>query len=285
MDYSILQSAEDEWFIRLLRNGLDRFGIPVEASKTEWGLGQQEITIEHAPALLMADYHALFKHFVKQLAAAAGMTASFMAKPGIDEIGSSCHIHASLWSQATGEPLGWEPAAPGHLSERFGQFVAGQIAYARELGLLWAPTVNSYKRYLPNNFAGTALVVGDDNRSCGFRLVGEGPAFRVENRIPGADVNPYHAYAAAVVAGLDGIERQLPAPDVYRGDAYSDPTLTGMTTTMHESIAEFRHSSLARKAFGDDVHGHLAAFSAAELGRFEHTTVTDWEVSRYFGRI
>jgi glutamine synthetase len=285
MDYSILQSAQDEWFIRLVRNGLDRFGIPVESSKTEWGLGQQEITIEHAPALHMADYHVLFKHFVKQLAAAAGMTASFMAKPGIDEIGSSCHIHASLWSKAAGEPLDWEPAAPGHLSERFGQFVAGQISYARELGLLWAPTVNSYKRYLPNNFAGTALVVGHDNRSCGFRLVGEGSAFRVENRIPGADVNPYHAFAATIVAGLAGIDHRLPAPDVYRGDAYSDPTLTGMTTTMHESVQEFRHSSLARKAFGDEVHSHLAAFSAAELARFEHTTVTDWEVSRYFSRI
>ena len=285
MDYSILQSAQDEWFIRLVRNGLDRFGIPVESSKTEWGLGQQEITIEHAPALIMADYHTLFKHFVKQLAAAAGMTASFMAKPGIDEIGSSCHIHASLWSKAAGEPLDWEPAAPGHLSERFGQFVAGQITYARELGLLWAPTVNSYKRYLPNNFAGTSLVVGHDNRSCGFRLVGEGPAFRVENRIPGADVNPYHAFAATIVAGLAGIDHGLPAPDVYRGDAYSDATLACMTTTMHESIQEFRHSGLARKAFGDEVHGHLAAFSAAELAWFEHATVTDWEVSRYFGRI
>ncbi len=285
MDYSILQSAQDEWFIRLLRNGLDRFGIPVESSKTEWGLGQQEITIDHAPALQMADHHALFKHSVKQLAAAAGMTASFMAKPGMQEVGSSCHIHASLWSRATGDPLDWDPAAPEHLSERFGQFVAGQISCARELGLLWAPTVNSYKRYIPNAFAGTALVVGLDNRSCGFRIVGEGPSFRVENRIPGADVNPYHAYAATIAAGLHGIDQRLPAPDIYRGDAYSDPSLECMTTTMHESIRRFRDSSLARKAFGDEAHSHLAAFSAAELAQFEHATVTDWEVSRYFGRI
>ena len=213
------------------------------------------------------------------------MTASFMAKPGAGEVGSSCHIHASLWSSTTGDPLDWDPAAPEHLSERFGQFVAGQISCARELGLLWAPTVNSYKRYIPNAFAGTALVVGLDNRSCGFRLVGEGPAFRVENRIPGADVNPYHAYAATIAAGLNGIDHQLPAPDIYRGDAYSDPSLECMTTTMHESILQFRHSSLARKAFGDEAHSHLAAFSAAELAQFEHATVTDWEVSRYFGRI
>jgi glutamine synthetase len=285
MDYSILQSARDDWFIRLLRNGLDRFGIPVESSKTEWGLGQQEITIDYAPALQMADYHALFKHSVKQLAAAAGMTASFMAKPGMNEVGSSCHIHASLWSAATGEPLDWEPAAPGHLSDRFGQFVAGQIGCARELGLLWAPTVNSYKRYVPNAFAGTALVVGLDNRSCGFRLVGEGPAFRVENRIPGADVNPYHAFAATIAAGLDGIDHQLPAPPIYLGDAYSDPSLTCMTTTMHDSVREFRDSGLARKAFGDEVHAHLTAFFATELARFEHAAVTDWEISRYFERI
>ena len=285
MDYSILQSAADEWFIRLLRNGLDRFGIPVESSKTEWGLGQQEITIDHAPALQMADYHTLFKHSVKQLAAAAGLTASFMAKPGMDEVGSSCHIHASLWSASSGDPLDWDPAAPEHLSERFGQFVAGQISCARELGLLWAPTVNSYKRYIPNAFAGTALVVGLDNRSCGFRLVGDGPSFRVENRIPGADVSPYHAYAATIAAGLAGIDQRLPAPDIYRGDAYSDPTLECMTTTMHESLRRFRDSSLARKAFGDEAHAHLTAFSAAELAQFEHGCVTDWEVSRYFGRI
>jgi len=171
------------------------------------------------------------------------------------------------------------------LSARFAQFVAGQIACARELGLLWAPTVNSYKRYVPNAFAGTALVVGHDNRSCGFRLVGEGPAFRVENRIRGADVNPYHAYAATIAAGLSGVDQQLAAPAIYHGDAYSDPGLPCMTTTMHESLAAFRHSGLARKAFGEEVHHHLAAFSAAELARFEHGTVTNWEISRYFGRI
>jgi glutamine synthetase len=284
MDYSILQSAEDEWFVRMIRTGLDRFGVPIESSKTEWGLGQQEITIEYAPPLQMADYHIMFKHFVKQLATAAGLTASFMAKPSIEEIGSSCHIHASLWSPG-GEPLDWDAGAPEHLSERFGQFLAGQLAGARELGLLWAPTVNSYKRYVPDNFAGTSLVVGHDNRSCGFRLVGEGASFRVENRIPGADVNPYHAYAATIAAGLAGIDQRLPAPDVYRGDAYSDPSLDIMTTTMHESVRQFRHSSLARKALGDEVHAHLTGFFAAELAQFEHATVTDWEVSRYFGRI
>ncbi|MGH3274593.1 MAG: glutamine synthetase family protein [Streptosporangiaceae bacterium] len=286
MDYSILQGARDEWLIRVLRNGLDRLGIPVEASKPEWGLGQQEITIEHAPPLAMADHHVLLKHAVKQLAAAAGLTASFMAKPGIDEVGSSCHIHASLWTPGTGDPAGWDPAAPTpHLTTRFGQFLAGQLACAREIGLLWAPTVNSYKRYLPSAFAGTTLAAGHDNRSCGFRIVGQERSFRVENRIPGADVNPYHAYAATIAAGLHGIDQQLPAPAIYDGDAYADPSLPKMTTTMHQSIQQFRDSATARKAFGDQVHQHLTTFAATELARFEHHTVTDWEINRYFSRI
>jgi glutamine synthetase len=285
MDYNLLQAARDDWFIRLLRNGLDSFGIPVESSKTEWGLGQQEITIDYAETLQMADRHVLFKHSVKQLADACGLTASFMAKPGIDEIGSSCHIHASLWSKSSGQAIDWDQSRPGHLSEPFGQFIAGQLDAAPGLGLLWAPTVNSYKRYTPNAFAGTTLVVGHDNRSCGFRLVGGHDAFRVENRIPGADVNPYHAYAATIAAGLHGIDNHLPAPPIYTGDAYSDPAQPRMATTMHDALELFRHSELARKAFGDVVHHHLAAFAAAELAAFEHGAVTDWETRRYFGRI
>jgi glutamine synthetase len=285
MDYNLLQAAQDDWFIRILRNGFDAFDIPIESSKTEWGLGQQEITIDHAPALDMADHHILFKHSIKQLAHEAGLTASFMAKPGIDEIGSSCHIHASLWSGSTGKALDFDADRPGHFSEIFGSFVAGQIEHAREFGLLWAPTVNSYKRYLPNQFAGTALVVGWDNRSCGFRVVGEHDGFRIENRIPGADVNPYHAYAATIAAGIDGIEHNLASPELYTGDAYSDGDLECMTSTMHESIASFRGSDLARRAFGDEVHQHLANFAAAELAHFEHGTVTNWEVARYFSRI
>jgi len=285
MDYSILQSAADEWFIRTLRNGLDRLGIPIESSKTEWGLGQQEITIDYAPALQMADWHVLFKHSVKQLATAAGLTASFMAKPGIDEVGSSCHIHASLWSATTGEPLDCQEDAPAHMSDTFAQFVAGQVAAACELGLLWAPTVNSYKRYTPNAFAGTTLVVGQDNRSCGFRLVGEHAGLRIENRIPGADVNPYHAFAATIAAGLHGIESRLARVPIYSGDAYSDSSLISMTATLHDSLAYFRGSEVARKAFGDSVHAHLADFAAAELAHFEHQAVTDWEISRYFRRI
>lgn len=285
MDYNLLQTAQDDWFLRRVRNGIDRFGIPVESTKTEWGLGQHEITIDYAPALEMADRHVLFKHSVKHLAATAGMTASFMAKPGIDEVGSSCHIHASLWSKETGTPLDWDDTAPAHLSRPFAQFVAGQLAAARELGLLWAPTVNSYKRFVPNAFAGTTLAVGADNRSCGFRLVGEQTAFRLENRIPGADVNPYHAFAATIAAGLYGIEENLAAPRIYAGNAYADSRLPRMTTTLHESLGCFRGSQLARKAFGDSVHTHLTSHATAELAAFEHGVVTDWEVARYFGRI
>ena len=285
MDYNLLQSAEDEWFVGLLRRGLDRFGVPIEASKTEWGLGQQEITMDHAAALEMADRHVLFKHSVKQLASACGLVASFMAKPRIDEVGSSCHIHVSLRSAAGDTPIDWAEGAPGNMSKEFAGFVAGQLACARELGLLWAPTINSYKRYTPDAFAGTTVAVGYDNRSCGFRLVGEGASFRVENRIPGADVNPYHAYAAIVAAGLAGIDSEMPTPPVYAGNAYADRTLPQVPTTMHESLALFSDSELARDAFRPEVHEHLAGFAAGELSRFEHGAVTDWETHRYFTRI
>lgn len=285
MDYNLLQSAQDEWFIGLLRRALDRFQVPVEASKSEWGLGQQEITMDHAEALEMADRHVLFKYSVKQLASMCGLVASFMAKPRIDEVGSSCHIHASLRSAAGDTPIDWEDGAPHNMSKEFAGFVSGQLAGARELGLLWAPTVNSYKRFTPGAFAGTTIAVGDDNRSCGFRLVGHGPAFRVENRIPGADANPYLAYAATVAAGLAGIESGIPAPHVYDGDAYAEPDLECTPTTMHEAVDLFRGSELAREAFGADVHDHLAGFAAGELNRFEHGAVTDWETRRYFSRI
>jgi glutamine synthetase len=241
--------------------------------------------MEHAGALQMADRHVLFKHTVKQLASKCGLIASFMAKPRIDEVGSSCHIHVSLRASDGDTPIDWEEGAPQHMSKEFASFVAGQLVGARELALLWAPTVNSYKRFTPGAFAGTTVAVGDDNRSCGFRLVGVGDAFRVENRIPGADANPYLAYAATIAAGLAGIDIGLPAPSVYDGDAYADPDLEVMPSTMHEALALFERSNIARKAFGTDVHSHLAAFAAGELSRFEHRAVTDWETRRYFTRI
>jgi len=284
-DYQALQGGRDEWFIKQIRNHMDAFGVPVEASKPEWGLGQQEITLDYAETLEMADRHVLFKYGVKELAQRAGMTASFMAKPDIDEVGSSCHLHVSLWDADGTTPLSWDPAGPGGMSAAFGSFVAGQAAHVLELGLLFAPTVNSYKRFLPDQFAGTAIVVGVDNRSCAFRLVGNSPSsFRVENRIPGADANPFYAYSATIAAGLAGIGAGLPAPTPHQGNAWTDGGIATMTTSLHRSVDLFAGSALAREAFGEAVFEHLLLSARAEVASFDSGCVTDWELVRYYER-
>jgi glutamine synthetase len=283
-DYQMIQSGRDEWFIHQLRSQMQAFGVPVESSKPEWGLGQQEITLDYADTLAMADRHVLYKYGVKELAHRAGLTATFMAKPDVDEVGSSCHLHVSLWSEDGATPRCWDDASGG-MSSVFGSFVAGQLEHAVDLGLLFAPTINSYRRYKPDQFAGTAIALGHDNRSCAFRLVGKGSSFRVENRIPGADANPYHAYSATIAAGLAGIEADLDAPDVHVGNAWNDGELPLMTTAMHESVERFAASKVARQAFGDGVFEHLLGTARAEVRAFESGAVTDWEIKRYYERV
>jgi glutamine synthetase len=283
-DYQILQGGRVEWFISQIRSHLSDFGVPIESSKPEYGLGQQEVTLDYSHTLEMADRHVLFKYAVKELAARANLTVTFMAKPRIDDVGSSCHLHVSLRS-LDGQPLSADPADPARMSAEFGGFVAGQLDHAADLGVLFAPTVNSYKRFLPEQFAGTAIAVGVDNRSCAFRLVGHGASFRVENRIPGADVNPYHAYAATIAAGLDGIERRLARPGIYAGNAWGDGSLPTMTSSLHRSADLFAESKLARAAFGESVYDHLLGTCQAELRAFDSGCVTDWELVRYYERI
>jgi len=282
-DYQMQQSGRDDWFIRELRNGMNGFGIPIESSKPEWGLGQQEVTLDYTTALEMADRHVLFKFGVKDLAYRHNMTCTFMAKPLIDEVGSSCHLHMSLWSGAD-EPLCWD-ANTGGLSPLFGSFVAGLLDHSLELGYLLAPTVNSYKRFLPDQFAGTAIALGFDNRSCAFRLVGHGPSFRVENRIPGADVNPYYAYSATIIAGLAGITKQSAAPVIHQGNAWADSSLASMWSAMHQAVEAFEGSTLAREGFGAQVYEHLLLTGQKELRAFESGCVTDWERLRYYERV
>ncbi|MDV3129661.1 glutamine synthetase family protein [Mycobacterium sp. 21AC1] len=284
-DYQMVQSARDDWFIEQIRNQMPEFGVPVESSKPEWGLGQQEVTLDYCDTLEMADRHVLFKYGVKQLAHNADLTVTFMAKPKIDEVGSSCHLHVSMWSAgAASEPLCWSPETQG-MSEQFGSFVAGQLRHATDISLLFAPTINSYKRFQPDQFAGTAIALGNDNRSCAFRLVGTGPSFRVENRIPGADVNPYYAYAATIAAGLDGIEHELSVPDVFEGNAWTGDDISIVPTSLHRSLDLFAESKMARTAFGDDVFEHLLASARSELEAFDSHTVTDWESRRYYERV
>lgn len=281
-DYQMIQSGRDEWFIHQIRTLMPEFGVSVESSKPEWGLGQQEITLDYCETLEMADRHVLFKHGIKELAHKAGLTVTFMAKPGIAEVGSSCHLHVSMWSTASGESVCW--GEDGGMSPEFDSFVAGQLQHALELGLMFAPTINSYKRFQPDQFAGTAIALGEDNRSCAFRLVGQGPSYRVENRIPGADVNPYYAYSATLIAGLDGLERGTQAPALFTGNAWLGDGMQFMPSSMHRSIDRFAESKLARDGFGDAVYEHLLQSAQAELTSFDSGTVTDWELRRYYER-
>jgi glutamine synthetase len=232
----------------------------------------------------VADRHLVFKNGVKEIADQCGRSASFMAKWSMDEVGSSCHIHASIWDAESGEPLTWGDEGPSQLSNVGRRFVAGLLAGARQLTWLWAPYVNSYKRYVPGSWAPTAAVWGVDNRTCGFRLVGRHAARRVECRIPGADVNPYLALAGIFAAGLWGVEHDLELPPPFEGNAYNATDVPRVPTTLVEAIDELGASPIAAHAFGDDVHHHLLNTARQEWAR-SNQTITDWELGRNFERI
>ena len=217
MDYHMLQTTRDEWFIRQVRNSMLGAGIPVEFSKGEFGRGQQEINITYSDALSNADHHALYKHGVKEIAELNGVAATFMAKWTMAEAGSSCHLHSSVWNADGTESLMWSEDGEHHMSDTYRWYMGGLMACAREMALMYAPFVNSYKRYQLGSWAPTAIVWSRDNRTCGFRTVGEHAGARVECRIPGADANPYLAFAATIAAGLWGIENKVEPPaDVRR---------------------------------------------------------------------
>ena len=202
-DYHVLQTTRDEYLIRAIRNGVDNAGIPVEFSKGEAGLGQHEINLEYAEALEMADRHAIYKNAAKEIAGLHGRSLTFMAKYDMGGPGSSCHIHSSVWDADGDTSLMHDPAAPEGMSDVFRGWLGGSLALSRELAWLFAPTVNSYKRYQPESWAPTAIAWGRDNRTCGFRVVGDSATnHRMENRMPGADCNPYLAFAATIAAGL-----------------------------------------------------------------------------------
>ena len=189
-DYHILQTTRDEYVIRQIRNGMNAAGVPVEFSKGEAGRGQHEINTVYAEALEMADRHTVYKNGAKEIAALNGRALTFMAKYSMDEVGSSCHIHSSVWDEGAKRSLMWDAKQPDHLSKVFRGWLGGLVHASRELAWLFAPYVNSYKRFLPDSWAPTAIAWGHDNRTCGLRLVGHGPGYRVESRIPGADANP-----------------------------------------------------------------------------------------------
>ena len=280
-DYHILQTSRDEYLIRDIRNGMDGAGVPVEFSKGEAGKGQHEINLVYADAVTMADRHVVYKNGAKEIASRHGRAITFMAKYSMDQVGSSCHIHSSVWDAEGTESLIWDATAPHNLSAVFRGWMGGQIACGRELAWMFAPTVNSYKRYQPESWAPTALAWGHDNRTCGYRIVGKGSSYRLESRIPGADCNPYLAFAATIAAGLHGIEQGIDPPPMFEGNAYASESVERVPWNIVEAIDAFATSTVAEEAFGVDVHYHLLNTARQEWAMFNRS-VTDWERRRNF---
>ena len=283
-DYHALQGAREEGFNGAARRHLRQSGIPVESSKGEWGLGQHELNVRYADILTMADRHAVFKQCLKELADQMGISVTFMAKFAANQAGSSCHIHMSLWRKSQHAFAGAKRLGPVACSDTFRWFLGGWIAHAPEMMVFYAPTVNSYKRYQAASWAPTRLAWSYDNRTAGFRVVGAGPSLRIECRIPGADCNPYLAFAAALASGLDGIEHRIEPPPIFEGDVYAAQHLPRVPRTLRDATELFATSAMATRVFGEDVVEHYLHFYRTEQDAYDKA-VTDWERQRYFERI
>jgi glutamine synthetase len=280
LDYHILATTMDENVLGQIRRGMQGAGIPVEFSKGEAWYGQHELNMRYADAVTSADRHVIYKNGVKEIAFLNGVSATFMAKPSEKDIGSSCHIHSSLVDAGGGASV----FVDGHEeSDTFRHYLGGLRARIRELALLIAPSVNSYKRYASESWAPTSISWGRDNRTCGFRVVGHGQSRRAECRIPGADVNPYLGYSALLAAGLDGIENKTdPGPELV-GNAYAAGEAEPFPATLREAVELWEGSAFAREVFGEDVWRHYLNYGRTEQRLFDEV-VTDYERRRMFER-
>jgi glutamine synthetase len=274
LDYHVLATSHSEPFIRTVRTQMKAAGVRVESSKGEAWPGQQEVNLRYADALAMADAHTVYKNGVKEIAQRHGCSVTFMAKPDHRWLGSSCHVHFSLWRDGANAFAGE--------SDVFAAALAGQIACAPELAVLLAPTVNSYKRYASESWAPTTLAWGRDNRTCGFRVVGRGQSRRIECRIPGADANPYLAFAALLAGALHGIERGLPLAPAQDGNAYRSGA-ERFPATLRDAIAAMERGAAGRAALGDDVVDHYLTYARTEQRLFDQA-VTCYERERMFER-
>ncbi|TQM03216.1 glutamine synthetase [Pseudonocardia kunmingensis] len=279
VDYSLLGTSRVEPLLRRIRNGMAGAGMVVESAKGECNLGQHEIAFRYTDALTTCDNHTIYKTGAKEIADQAGSALTFMAKYDERE-GNSCHVHISL--RGADGPVSAGDGEYG-FSPLFAHFMAGQQACLRELTYLFAPNINSYKRFAEGSFAPTAVAWGLDNRTCALRVVGHGPSLRVENRVPGGDVNPYLAVAALIAAGLHGIENELPLQPAFAGNAYRSDS-PRVPTTLREAAELFTASGVAKEAFGTEVVDHYANAARVELAAFD-SAVTDWERRRGFERL
>ena len=283
-DYHMLQGTREEDLNRAVRHHLKQSGIPVECSKGEWGRGQHEINMRYCDALQMADRHTIYKQCMKEVADQLGYSVTFMAKVGTDQAGSSSHIHVSLMNADGNAFHGSEAFGPLRCSPIFRWFLGGWMAHAPECMVFYAPTVNSYKRFQAGSWAPTRNAWSYDNRTAGFRVVGQDQSLRIECRIPGADCNPYLAIAAAIASGLDGINRRIEPPAAFEGDLYAAGNLPRLPSSLEEARRLFESSRFVKSALGEKVVGHYSRFYEVEQQAYDRA-VTDWERQRYFERI
>jgi glutamine synthetase len=280
VDYDLLASGRLEPLLRDIRRGMDGAGMYCEGVKGECNLGQQEIAFRYAEVLETADQHTLYKSGAKEIAEKHGKSLTFMAKFNERE-GNSCHIHLSV------RGTDGSPVMAGDQEYGFSPFmqhwIAGILATLREFTLLYAPTINSYKRYQKGTFAPTGVAWGLDNRTCALRVIGHGQSLRPENRVPGGDVNPYLAISAIIAGGLHGVENELPMPDPLAGNAYSSG-VDHLPTTLRDAADLFEDSVIARAAFGDDMVEHYLHQARIEVAAYD-AAVTDWERIRGFERL
>ena len=282
-DYHLLQGARVEPYVGAARRMLRESGIPVENSKGEAARGQHELNIGYSSVMSMADRHTTMKQAMKELADSQGISVTFMAKPTAQESGNSCHLHLSMWDSSSDTNV--FSGGGGHeTSDIFRWFLGGWMAHVDDVMVFYAPTINSYKRYAEGSWAPTRVAWSNDNRTAGFRVVGSGSSLRIECRLPGGDVNPYLAYAAALASGLDGIENQIEPPPAFEGDVYAATELPRVAYTLGEATDRFSNSKFAASAFGDDVISHYSHFFRSEVVAYE-SAVTDWERARYFEQI
>ena len=281
VDYSILGGSRVEPLLRAIRLGMTDAGMNVESVKGECNFGQHEIAFKYSDALTSCDNHVIYKNGAKEIAAATGYALTFMAKPNLKE-GNSSHIHLSFRGLKDDMVMADDQDKAYGLSEVGKSFIAGQLKHLRELSLLFAPNINSYKRYVPGSFAPTAIRWGRDNRTCALRLVGHGQSLRLENRVPGGDVNPYLAVAGIIAAGLDGVKNKLKLEDAFTGNAY-DSDSPRVPATILEAQILWADSAWVKEVFGAEVQAHYANMAQVELDAYSKT-VTDWELFRNFER-
>ncbi|MET8112460.1 glutamine synthetase family protein [Streptomyces prasinus] len=282
VDYSVLGTGRIEPLLRRIRNEMAAAGLTVESAKGECNPGQHEIAFRYDEALVTCDQHAVYKTGAKEIAAQEGVSITFMAKYDERE-GNSCHIHLSLAAPDGTSAMPGPGQDQDAMSDVMRHFLAGQLVALREFSLLYAPHINSYKRFQPGSFAPTAVAWGHDNRTCALRVVGHGRSLRFENRLPGGDVNPYLAVAGMVAAGLHGVEHGLELPEPCRGNAYS-AGYEHVPTTLREAAELWENSTLAKAAFGDEVVAHYRNMARVEVDAYD-AAITDWELRRSFERM